>query len=102
MTDKKLTPQNIFLQENYTEMKYGINQDGNIKGMVRYFRADDDYDKIKKLLSISFMQFLDRERSQDKMCLSNMECSDIDSAFAQGDWEKLFSYAVKYIKWIEK
>lgn len=102
MTDKNLTPQKIFLQENYSIMEYGINQDGNIKGMVRYFRADSDYNKIKKLLSLAFMQLLDRERPQGKMCLSNMECEDIDSAFALGDWEKLFRYALKYIKWIKE
>lgn len=98
MTDKNLTPQKIFLQENYSKHEYGINQEGSITGMVRYFRADSDYIGVQKILAIAFMNFLDRERPDGKMCLSNMECADIEDAFKVGDWDKLFRYAEKYIK----
>ena len=34
------TPSEIYIQENDTSMHYGIKQDKNIKGMVRYIRSD--------------------------------------------------------------
>ena len=98
MTDNTLTPQTIYLQENYGKQEYGINQDGSLPGMVRYFRADSDYIIVQKILAIAFMNLLDRERPEGKMCLSNMECADIEYAFKVGDWDKLFQYAEKYIK----
>lgn len=33
-------PIEIFIQENDNSMMYGINQDSNIKGMIKYIRAD--------------------------------------------------------------
>lgn len=98
ITNKYLTPQKIFLQENDSRQEYGINQDGSIPGMVRYFRADSDYIRIQKILAIAFMNLLDSVCIEGKMCLSNMECTDIEGAFKVGDWDKLFQYAEKYIK----
>lgn len=98
MTNKNLTPQEIFLQENYSKNEYGINQDGGIIGMVRYFRADLDYIRVQKILAIALINLLNNVRPEGKMCLSNMECDDIDDAFKVGDWNKLFRYIEKYIK----
>ena len=56
----------------------------------------DGYNEIKKVLSLSFMQFLDMNRPEGKMCLSNGECADIDKAFDERDWEKLGRYVNKY------
>ena len=97
MTDSTKTPQKIFLQENYSKQEYGVNQD-NLPGMVRYFRADSDYNRVKKILAIALMEFFDKNRPEGKMCLSNMECADIEAAFSQGDWDKLFRYCEKYLK----
>lgn len=94
MTDKTKTPQRIFLQENYEKQEYGIEQDGNIRGMVEYFRCDEDYNKIKKVLALAQMEFLDNNSSEGKMCLSN----GIDDAFELGDWDMISRYIEKYIK----
>lgn len=40
ITDKKKTPKEIFIQEDYGKNEYGINQDENIIGMVKYIRYD--------------------------------------------------------------
>lgn len=56
------------------------------------------YARIKGLLAIAFMHYLDQNRKPDKMCLSNDECADIDKAFAAQDWAKLNRYAEKYLK----
>lgn len=45
----------------------------------------------------SFIDFLDKNRREGKMCLSNGECEDIEKAFREQDWEKLGRYIRKYI-----
>lgn len=55
-----------------------------------------DFNKIKKVLANGFMKFLDDNRKEGKMCLSNMECDDIDRAFDEQDWPKLARYLDKY------
>lgn len=58
----------------------------------------ENYNKVKKLLSLSFMHFLDANRPEDKMCLSNGECFDIEKAFDELNFAKLFRYMEKYLK----
>jgi len=58
----------------------------------------ENYNKVKKVLSISFMNFLDDNRTENKMCLSNGECFDIEKAFDELDFAKLFRYMEKYLK----
>lgn len=58
----------------------------------------ENYNKVKRTLSLSFMNFLDSNRSEGKMCLSNGECFDIDKAFDEMDFAKLFRYMKKYLK----
>ena len=58
----------------------------------------ENYNKVKKVLSLSFMCFLDENRSEGKMCLSNGECFDIEKAFNEMDFAKLFRYMEKYLK----
>jgi len=98
LTEKTKTPQKIFLQENYGKQEYGIEQDENIRGMVRYFCCDDDYNKIKGVLAIALMDYLDNNRPEGKMCLSNGECKNIDDAFDNGDWDMISRYIEIYIK----
>lgn len=57
----------------------------------------ESYDKIKKVLALGFMNFLDGNKSKGKMCLSNGECEDIEKAFNEQDWAKLTRYLDKYI-----
>ena len=56
----------------------------------------ESYDKIKKVLALGFMNFLDENKPKDKMCLSNGECADIEEAFNEQDWPKLERYLDKY------
>ena len=56
----------------------------------------ESYDKIKKVLALGFMNFLDENKPKDKMCLSIGECADIEEAFNEQDWPKLERYLDKY------
>lgn len=50
----------------------------------------------KHELAIRFMNYLDENRPEDKMGLSNSECEDIDKAFNENDWNKIIRYIEKY------
>lgn len=56
----------------------------------------DSYYHIKGYLGIALMHYLDTNRQEGKMCLSNMECADIDKAFDEQDWAKIERYIKKY------
>ena len=55
------------------------------------------WDEVSKTLAMALMDYLDRNRPEGKMCLSNMECEDIDKAFADMDFAKIRKYIDKYI-----
>lgn len=50
----------------------------------------------KHELAIKFMNYLDENRPEDKMSLSNGECEDIVKAFEGNDWAKIIRYVDKY------
>lgn len=54
------------------------------------------YQAAKRDLAIKFMNYLDENRPEGKMSLSNGECEDIDKAFKEGDWAKIIRYIKKY------
>ena len=56
----------------------------------------DSYYRVKDYLGIAFMNYLDSIAAEGKMCLSNMECADIDKAFNEQDWAKIERYIRKY------
>lgn len=69
----------------------------------RYYTPDcncdetpQSYNQVKGVLSLAFMDYLDKKKPEGKMCLSNGECADIDKAFEEQDWKKLFRYIQKY------
>ena len=56
----------------------------------------DSYSHIVGYLSGAFMNYYDDNIPQGKMCLSNMECADIEKAFKEQDWAKIERYIEKY------
>ena len=56
------------------------------------------YQAAKRDLAIKFMNYLDENRPNGKMSLSNGECENIDKAFKENDWAKILRYAEKYGK----
>lgn len=59
-------------------------------------KEKQDYRDFNGILAVAFMHYLDEHRPNGKMCLSSMECKDIDDAFRQQDWGTLVNYAKKY------
>ena len=54
----------------------------------------DGYKKVVYALSSAFMDYLE----EGKMCLSNKECADIEKAFLEMDWAKLYRYLKNFSK----
>lgn len=57
---------------------------------------EEIYQSAKHDLAIKFMNYLDENRPEGKMSLSNGECEDIDKAFKENDWAKIMRYVEKY------
>ena len=76
-----------WVNDNVPELTESENED---------FYIDDSYNHIKRYLGIALMDYLDNNRPEGKMCLSNMECADIDKAFDEQDWSKIERYIRKY------
>lgn len=55
------------------------------------------YESISDILAIGFMDYLNRNRTEGKMCLSGWECDDIMKAFRKQDWERIERYKNKYL-----
>lgn len=47
-------------------------------------------------MSIGFMLYLDEHRPDGKMCLSNAECNEIETAFKNQSWDTILRYIEKY------
>lgn len=56
----------------------------------------DGFQTARQATASTFMTYLDENRPEGKMCLSNSECEDIDKAFKEGDWAKIMRYVEKY------
>lgn len=68
-----------------------------VTATFKWMGTGTGYSRIKSLLAISFMHYLDENKNPGKMCLSNGECADIEKAFAAQDWKRLNIYAEKYL-----
>lgn len=47
--------------------------------------------------AMSFIDYLDTHKYEGKMCVSNIECEDIENAFHNTMWDRLHRYYCKYI-----
>lgn len=56
----------------------------------------DGFQTARHATALTFMNYLDENRPEGKMGLSNAECKDIDKAFKENDWKKIMRYADKY------
>ena len=70
-----------------------------LRNRLKYLRPQprkEIYQAAKHDLAIRFMNYLDENRPNGKMSLSNGECEDIDKAFIENDWAKILRYVEKY------
>lgn len=53
---------------------------------------------IRKKWALNFINYLNSNRFEDKLNVSNAECKDIEEAFFSLDWEKIYKYYNKYLQ----
>lgn len=54
------------------------------------------FESAVKTLAVTLMHYLDNQRPEEKMCLSNAECAQIEKAICNRDWETIVKYIKKY------
>lgn len=59
-------------------------------------RKETDSNGAKSSVALSIMKFLDN--NTQKMCLSNMECKDLENAVINSDWAKVYRYMKKKLE----
>jgi hypothetical protein len=48
--------------------------------------------------AINLITWIDYNATEGNMCLSNMECKDIEDALVSGDWDKIYAYIKKKLE----
>lgn len=109
MKNGKTTPKKIFVWQNEleefmahkrTQIQIGVNQD-KLPGLLGYVYESDFNDVVNQLQNgcnaINLMHYLDAYRKDGKMCLSNMECVQIEEYWQQGNWAGIINYIRKYL-----
>ena len=48
--------------------------------------------------AINLITWIDYNAAEGNMCLSNMECKDIEDALVSGDWNKIYAYIKKKLE----
>ena len=48
--------------------------------------------------AINLITWIDYNAAEGNMCLSNMECKDIEDALVSGDWDKIYAYVKKKLE----
>ena len=48
--------------------------------------------------AINLITWIDYNAAEGNMCLSNMECKDIEDALVSGDWDKIYTYMKKKLE----
>ena len=90
------------LYENYTDA--AVIEGVEIAEIVAWLEKQQSLDKDKlaneflRNVALSIINWLDANTLKDKMCLSNMECEDIENAVCNADWMKIYRYMQKKLK----
>lgn len=83
------------MDKNYGKASMLMGLTEKLKSLRPQHR-EEIYQAAKHDLAIKFMNYLDENRPEEKMSLSNAECEDIDNAFKENDWAKIMRYVDKY------
>lgn len=104
--DEKIRKHLISLVKNWDKdgiaSKY-TSDPNDIKQILAWLEKQDkpiDEEKVligaRKDIALSIMNFLDKNTYG--MCLSNMECEDLEDAVVNSDWSKVYNYMKKKLE----
>ena len=91
--------------KQFKGQKWGVYEELLIDNVLAWLEKQGeniDRDKLAKgMLSgvaTTIMQFLDANLAEGNMCLSNMECEDLENAVRNADWMKVYRYMKKKLE----
>ena len=58
----------------------------------------DEKQRILRGIAINLIAWIDYNAAGGNMCLSIMECKDIENALVSGDWDKIYAYIKKKLE----
>lgn len=96
ISDLRWERRNTVFDKGIRQYDKEINWMENKLKSLRSQPRKEIYQAAKHDLAIAFMNYLDENRPESKMSLSNAECEDIDKAFKENDWAKIMKYVEKY------
>lgn len=66
--------------------------------MVNYIQEKKISQEIQNQCNVvNLMNYLDEHRPDGKMCLTNMECEQLEKSWNNKDWETVIKYIRKYL-----
>lgn len=84
--------------ENYSDYSSWIawlDKQGNTNETVN---RDEFAQGVLRGAAINLITWIDYNAAEDNMCLSNMECKDIEDALVSSDWNKIYAYMKKKLE----
>lgn len=64
-------------------------------GTNEIINRDEFAQGVLRGAAINLITWIDYNAAKGNMCLSNMECKDIEDALVNGDWDKIYAYIKK-------
>ena len=92
---KGITSWNYFLGISKEQMVSWLEKQGNTNETIN---RDELAQGVLKGAAINLITWIDYNVAKGNMCLSNMECEDIEDALVSGDWDKIYAYMKKKIE----
>lgn len=82
---------------DFTKEKYiaWLEKQGDTSEIVNKKKIASD---ILRGAAINLITWIDYNAAEGNMCLSNMECKDIEDALVSGDWDKIYAYIKKKLE----
>ena len=82
-------------KQNQNNMIDWLEKQGNTSEIVNKKKIASD---ILRGAAINLITWIDYNAAEGNMCLSNMECKDIEDALVSGDWDKIYAYIKKKLE----
>lgn len=84
-----------FVKEDLRERIAWLEKQGDTNETIN---KDDFAQGVLKGAAINLITWIDYNAAEGNMCLSNMECKDIEDALVSGDWGKIYAYIKKKLE----
>lgn len=77
------------------DTKHELEKQGNINETIN---RDKLAQGVLRGAAINLITWIDYNAAEGNMCLSNMECKDIEDALVSGNWDKIYAYIKKKLE----